>query len=251
MKRNVKLFTVFSLLLSLSTSSVKAEITPEEFKNAMEKFSKTEEGQKLLAKTVQHHFERTKFGPTIDDQFESPLQVEDKEERPTLGKEKAPITISIFSDFECPFCKDMDTKLAQILKEYPEQVKIRFMNAPLPQSIHMNATAAAKAAIAAWRQGKFWEMHDALFQNQDALAPIFFVKIAQDLNLDISKFEQDVKSDETKRVIHYDSRLIDKLGATGRPAMLITGPRGSILLRGSKPIEQIREVIDRWLKEIK
>ena len=85
MKRNVPLFIVFSLLLSLTASSVMAEITPEEFKAAMEKFSKTEEGQKLLAKTVQHYFERTKFGPTIDDQFESPIQIEDNAERPIKG----------------------------------------------------------------------------------------------------------------------------------------------------------------------
>ena len=87
--------------------------------------------------------------------------------RPSKGPKNAPLQVIVFSDFQCPFCRRVEPTLAQMEKEYAGKVRVVWKNYPLP--FHNNAEPAAEAAMAAHAQGKFWEMHDKLFENSSAL----------------------------------------------------------------------------------
>ena len=87
---------------------------------------------------------------------------------PTRGPKNAPITVVLFSDFQCPFCGRVEPSIVELEKAYPGKVRVAWKNFPL--SFHNNAKPAAEAALAAHEQGKFWQMHDILFKNQQALS---------------------------------------------------------------------------------
>src|SRR6185295_5394226 len=106
------------------------------------------------------------------------------------GPKNAPLTMVIFSDFQCPFCGRVEPTLSQIEKEYGGKVRQVWKNYPLP--FHNNAEPAAEAAMAAGAQGKFWEMHDKLFENNTALERANLEKYAQDLGLNMAKFKADL-----------------------------------------------------------
>ena len=107
-------------------------------------------------------------------------------EGPMKGPANAKVTIVEFSDFQCPFCGRVMPTLQQIEKNYGNDVRIVFIHNPLP--FHPNAEPAAEAAIAADAQGKFWQMHDKLFANQQNLTRPDFEKYAQEIGLDMGKF---------------------------------------------------------------
>ena len=102
----------------------------------------------------------------------------------------------IFSDFQCPFCRRVEPTLTQIEKEYAGKVRFVWKNYPLP--FHNNAEPAAEAAMAAGAQGKFWEMHDKLFENQQALDRAEPEKYAQELGLNMAKFKADLDGNEVQ-----------------------------------------------------
>lgn len=108
------------------------------------------------------------------------------------GDPKAPITIVEFSDFQCPHCKDAAPVLKQLLAEFP-QVRLVFMNYPI-SAMHPQAANAAAAAIAAGKQDKFWAYHDKLFENQANLSPAELLRFAQELKLDVKKFQTDMEA---------------------------------------------------------
>jgi len=108
---------------------------------------------------------------------------------PSKGDKKAPIVMIEFSDFQCPFCaKFYSETYKQIETDYINTGKVRIVFRDLPLSFHENAQKAAEAAECANEQGKFWEMHDKLFENQQALEINDLKKYASDLNLDATKF---------------------------------------------------------------
>ena len=98
------------------------------------------------------------------------------------GNKAAPVTIVLFSDFQCPFCSRVEPTLEQVLATYGDKVRVAWKHQPL--AFHPNAVPAAEAAEAAREQGKFWEMHDALFQNQQALSPETYERLARQLGLE-------------------------------------------------------------------
>ncbi len=108
-------------------------------------------------------------------------------EGPMKGPADAKVTIVEFSDFQCPFCSRVVPTIEKILKDYPKQVRLFFRHNPLP--FHQNAPLAAEAAVAAEAQGKFWEMHDKMFANQQALDRAGLEKDAQEIGLDMTKFK--------------------------------------------------------------
>jgi len=161
---------------------------------------------------------------------------------PTKGPENAPVTIVEFSDFQCPFCSRVVPTVKQILDEYPGKVRFAFRNNPLP--FHQNAASAAKAALAAKEQGKFWEMHDALFENQKDLSDDGIRKIAKQVGLNMAKFEKDWKSNKYDDEIAKDIDFARQNGATGTPAFFING----VLVTGAQPIQGFKVVIDKLLE---
>ena len=119
------------------------------------------------------------------------------------GPKAAPVTIVEFSDFQCPFCAQSTGLVDQVLAAYPTDVRFVYKQFPLEQ-IHPNALNAAKASIAARNQGKFWEMHDELFKISKNLTMDEIRKKAELLGLDMKKFDADVASPETEKIVRED-----------------------------------------------
>lgn len=160
---------------------------------------------------------------------------------PTKGAENAQITMVVFSEFQCPFCKRVLPTVEQILKEYDGKVRLAFRHNPLP--FHPNAMPAAKASMAAKDQGKFWEMHDALFANQQDLSEAGIMKAAKEAGLDLKKFEVDFKSTKYDTVIKEDMEFARANGATGTPAFFING----VALKGAQPFPAFKQIIEALL----
>jgi protein-disulfide isomerase len=140
-------------------------------------------------------------------------------------------TIVEFSDFQCPFCAKAHEELKQFSKHHPD-VQMVYKHLPLTQ-IHDQAMPAAKAAWAAGKQGKFWEYHDQLFVNQGHLGDPLYETIAQDLNLDLDRFNHDRASKSAIAAIEADLKWADELGATGTPFYVLVGPTDTQLLTGA------------------
>jgi protein-disulfide isomerase len=155
---------------------------------------------------------------------------------PSLGPENAAITLVEFSDFQCPFCYKAAAELAATLKAFPTQVRLVFREYPLES--HSQAALAAAAAIAAHRQGKFWQLHDALFANRQNLSKPAITAMASKLGLDMKRFESDWSSKETAAVIARDVQDGDRAGVEGTPTVFINGKRyhGPLAPEGMKPI---------------
>ena len=139
---------------------------------------------------------------------------------PTRGPADAPITIALFTDFECPYCRKIEPLIAQVQERNAKNVKVVFKNMPL--QFHKFADPAARAALAADIQGKFWEFHDALFAlenlNDEAIEDI-----AAKLGLDVEKWKKDKDSPEVRKRINTDVQDAQKAGVTGTPTIFING----------------------------
>ncbi len=157
---------------------------------------------------------------------------------PVLGSEDAKVQIVEFSDFQCPFCNRVQPALQQVRKEYGDQVQLVFKHLPL--RIHPKAPAAHAAAEAAHRQGKFWEMHDAIFANPREMSPERYEQYAQELGLDLERFKADVASESVKKRVAADSSEAASLGVSGTPSFFINGR----YLSGAQPFEEFKKRID-------
>lgn len=142
---------------------------------------------------------------------------------PFVGAPMAPVTIYEFADFQCPACKQTAPFLKRLVDEFPGRVRVVFKHFPL--SGHPYAMDAAMAAVAASDQGKFWEMHDVLFEHQDALQPENLDKYAMELGLDMAKFRTAMKSDQTRAQIEADKAEGMKAGVDGTPSVFVSGRR--------------------------
>ena len=135
------------------------------------------------------------------------------------GLKDAPVTIVEFSDFQCPYCAKAAHTVDEVLKAYPLEVNFIYKNFPLP--MHPNAEPAARAALAAGRQGKFWEMHDQLFAHSDDLSVAKIRGIADKLGLDTTRFEADMSSPEVKEQLDLEVRQGKWAGVRGTPTFFI------------------------------
>ena len=140
--------------------------------------------------------------------------------QPATGPEDAPVLVFILSDFQCPVCKRAADGLKPLLTEI-EGVRWVFWNNPL--DMHRRARPAAAASMAAFRQGRFWEYHDLLFENSRALEDADLVQYAKDLGLDMDRFEKD-RADETLNFqFAANMRVANLLEARGTPSFVING----------------------------
>lgn len=133
------------------------------------------------------------------------------------------VTIEVFSDFQCPYCKQFAPAVRELESKGMEGIKtkVEFHNFPL--SFHPFAQLAAQAAIAAGQQGKFWEMHDALFANQAALKREDLLNYARDLKLDMARFQKDLDSEQVKKMVVEDKALGEAKKVQGTPTFFING----------------------------
>ncbi len=162
---------------------------------------------------------------------------------PVKGPADASVTLVEFSDFQCPYCAKAIVKLDAVLKAYPTQVKLIFKQYPLDS--HGQALLAAQAAIAAHQQGKFWEMHDAMFANRTNLARPSLMALAGRAGLDMKRFTADLDSMPTRKTVERDSQDGDKAGVEGTPTVFIDGQR----YNGSLDLEPMKTLIDAELKK--
>ncbi len=167
---------------------------------------------------------------------------------PQKGPADALVTIVEFSDFECPFCGRVEPTLTEVQDKYGKDVRVVWMNNPLP--FHKNAKAAANAALEAHAQKGdkgFWEMHEKLFANQKALTTENLEKYAKELGLNLSKFKQALSEDKYAKTIQQQQALANTLGARGTPAFFINGRN----LRGAQPLAAFTALIDEELGKAK
>ncbi|MBK9758337.1 MAG: thioredoxin domain-containing protein [Nannocystis sp.] len=160
---------------------------------------------------------------------------------PVRGPATAPVTIVAFSDFECPYCERGHRTIQQVEREYAGKVRVAYKAFPL--DFHSQAMFAALAARSAQDQGKFWEFHDLLF-GQRGLDMQQLDTYAREAGLDTARVHADLEALKWGSAVQRDLRQARRLGVTGTPAYFINGR----YLSGSKPIEVMREVIDKELE---
>lgn len=187
-------------------------------------------------------------GPAVDEEEEGPAKVEMgqlvNDSDPQRGPKDAKVTIVEFSDYECPFCERFyQQTLPQLLKDYGDKVRFAFKDFPLP--MHPQAQKAHEAAHCAGAQGKYWEMHDMLFDNRSNLGVEALKRYGRNLGLNTEKFNQCLESGQFEKKVKDDMRVARSVGVNGTPTFFINGQR----LVGAQPIEAFKDKIDAILAE--
>jgi protein-disulfide isomerase len=140
---------------------------------------------------------------------------------PAKGPPDAPVLLVEFADFECPFCGAVKPVVDSLFEKFPGRVRLVFKHFPLP--MHQNAEKAARAAVAAQKQGKFWEMHRELFDNQSALDAANIEQFAQKIGLNLEQFRKDRDSEAVADAVAKDRKQGESLDLQGTPSIFING----------------------------
>src|SRR5262249_14971527 len=164
---------------------------------------------------------------------------------PSKGTASAPVTIIEFSDYECPFCGKAEPMVKEILKQYDGKVRLVYREFPL--QMHSHAQKAAEAALCAQDQGKYWELHEKLFENQRALEVSDLKGYAKDVGLDDARFSQCLDSGSKAKEVEASQKAGDEAGVNGTPAFFINGRP----LFGAVPIDEMKQLIEAELAEKK
>ena len=162
------------------------------------------------------------------------------DDSPLRGSPMAPVTIYEFSDFQCPHCRIASPMLKKVVEESNGKVKLVFKQYPLPG--HPRARDAAKATVAAQKQGKFWEMHDLLFENQEVLQTANLDDYAKKLGLDMKRFKADMASKETEKKVDADIAEGHKAGVDSTPSIYVNDRR--FVFPPDQLGEYVREELD-------
>ena len=163
------------------------------------------------------------------------------------GKTDSEVNLTEYGDFQCPACKAYYPIVKQLKAEYADRVAFQFSNFPLTQ-IHRNAFISARAGEAAAKQGKFFEMHDLLYENQDSWSNLSdptptFVAFAAQLGLNADKFKTDMNSSEVSDIINADRKIIQDLGGSGTPSFVLNGKK----IDSPRSIDDFKKVLDEAL----
>ena len=154
--------------------------------------------------------------------LEPVVQISSKDS-PVMGPADAPVTITIFDDFECPYCAKAVPLVKQVVSAYSDQVKLVYKHFPL--GMHKHAKAAAIASMAADRQGKFWPLHDLLFANYNKLNAEKINELAEQAGLDMAQFAADRKDPRLQQKLNADQQEGRQIGVRGTPSIFINGRR--------------------------
>jgi protein-disulfide isomerase len=187
--------------------------------------------------------ELRKAGPTVNVLLSAPrTNVAVAPNDPSIGSASAPVTVVEFSDFQCPYCQRAAPTLKRVREVYGDKVRVVWKDFPLTQ-IHPQAFKAAEAAQCAAEQGKFWEYHDRLFANQQALQPDDLKKHASEIGLDAAKFGPCLDSSKYAERVRDGVSAGSRLGVNSTPTLYINGR----LLQGAQPFEAFASLIDEEL----
>jgi len=187
----------------------------------------------LLSSEVEEHYDE-RFGPV-------PRVKVDVAKAPVRGDANAPLAMVEFSDFQCPHCKRLQPILEKVLDEYRGQVKLYFKNYPITR-MHPDSATAAAAALAAGKQGKYWEFHDKLFGgDQEHEDMQVLEKYAKALKLDLKKWHSDL--DAARSQVDTDHADGEKLNISSTPTLYINGRQ----FHGPHTFEEVKDWIDEEL----
>jgi protein-disulfide isomerase len=164
---------------------------------------------------------------------------------PVKGPMSAPITIVEYSDYQCPFCARVNPTLDRIIQTYGDKVRIVFKDFPLPN--HAEAPKASEAAHCAGEQGKYWELHDRLFANQQALHIPQIKQYAAALELDMNAFNQCLDSGKHASRVAENMKAGEALGVASTPTLYVNGRP----VVGAQPFEFFKAIIDEELARIR
>ncbi len=161
---------------------------------------------------------------------------------PPRGPETAPITIIEFADYECPYCSRGYSTMKEVMEKYDGKVKWYFRDFPL--SFHRNAVSYSVAASCAGEQGKYWEMHDAILDNQKGLADGGLEGLAGKIGIDVAAFTACAGDTARNKQVMQDMTDGQAVGVSGTPAYFING----IMISGAQPFENFESIIERELE---
>lgn len=161
---------------------------------------------------------------------------------PVSGPQNAPVTMAEFSDFQCPYCKDMAPLLARAMQEYGDKIRRVYIHVT-NVSEHPQSENAAVASQCAAQQGQFWPYHDALLDAQDKLGPATYNQIALTLKLDLKAFQDCSQSQQTIDTVRAHTQFAQRAGVTTTPYVTINNEA----LTGVFTYEQLKAAIDRSL----
>lgn len=168
------------------------------------------------------------------------------------GNPDAKVTLVEYGDFQCPYCQQYEPTIKQVLDKYQNDIKFQFRNFPLI-NIHQNAFAAARAAEAAGLQNKYWEMHDALYEQANwqtwttANAPqAEFNTYAKELGLNVEQFKKDFSSSTVNDAVNADQAEGNRLKITGTPSFFVNGKKVEI----SNSLASFEKVINEALAKV-
>lgn len=157
---------------------------------------------------------------------------------PVLGKPEAPVTIIAFSDYRCPYCRDLSRTLDQLLERHPDDVRVVYRNYPL----HDDSDALAQAALCAADQGKFGAYHQNVFARSAGAKDV--AAIAVDVGLDLPSFDACLKDERHRSRIEGDMKEGQRLGISGTPTLFVAGQR----LRGAQSLERLTTAVQQALR---
>jgi protein-disulfide isomerase len=169
---------------------------------------------------------------------EDRMRVPYDESDPYKGAAVPLVTIVEFSDFQCPYCGRLAEALDEVVATYPDDVRLVFKQYPLP--MHADAEPGARAALAAHAQGKFWQMHDALFSNPREMSRDVLIGYARDLNLDMKRFAEDLDSGALRQKVAADMSLGNRVEVSSTPTFFVNGRP----FKGAQSAEQIKRIVE-------
>ena len=210
----------------------------EEIKAPLQRFLK----QAKLQEARDKYYKQLREQATISVLFTKPKFEVASDPVRLRGNPNAQLTIVEFSDFQCPYCHSVESTLRKVLTKYEGQVNLAYRDLPL-RDLHPQAQLAAEAGRCAAEQGKFWEYHDLLFENQNKLAREDLVQHARTLKLDEKQFDSCLSGGKYKPLIEQERVLGLKAGVTGTPGFFINGK----LLTGNLPQESFDKTIQEAL----
>jgi protein-disulfide isomerase len=229
-----------------------AEISEKDFSASIEKYLQTDAGVAKIGSALERYFQKKQQESAkqqedqakadLEEQFKNPVKI-DIGKSPVKGPANAKVTIIEFSDFQCPYCRRGRDTMDEMLKAYPNDVKVAFKHFPL--GFHKEAEPSARASWAAQQQGKFWEYHDILFNNQDKLGTDFYLATARELKLDEAKFKADMNSEAAAKQVKEDNEIGAKNGIQGTPGFFVNG----VAVKGAYPPAHFKQIVDRWLNK--
>jgi protein-disulfide isomerase len=196
---------------------------------------------RYIVRLLKAHLLQSEVEEQYEARFQQPVVRIDTDGAPVRGEPGAPVSIVEFSDFQCPHCKRLQPILERVLEDYRGQVKIVFKQFPLT-SVHPDAAGAAAAALAAGKQGKFWQFHDRLFGgDQEHEAQADLEKVAKDLKLDLKKWQADIEMARTQ--VAKDRADGEKLEINATPTLFLQGKK----YRGPLDLDELKDWIDEEL----